>query len=230
MEGSSVVKDKKMEHIKLKVEKTAHLYTHNTASQSTKYLWIVAHGYGQTANRIIRKFTHLNHEHAVIAPEGLNRFYLEMGKSRAVGASWMTSEDRLDEIDDFNNFLTQIEKDYLPKLNEDVKIILLGFSQGGATILRWINAHRPKCHYVVLWGAAFPHDIDYAPLQNYFSDKKMFLIVGDNDEYINAENKIAQRAFLEKNNLIITEINFEGKHEILVQVLDNFIQNEIYDL
>ena len=217
-----------MEHKKIKVEKTAHYYIHNEPNESRKYLWIVAHGYGQTGSRIIRKFMHLDEQHSVIAPEGLSRFYLDMIENRTVGASWMTSEDRLDEIDDFNNFLTQIEKEYFPKLNKEVKIIFLGFSQGGATILRWLNACRPKCHHIILWGTGFPFDIDYAVLQDYLSEKKMYLIIGDNDEFINASNKEKQRDFLKKNNLSVTEINFEGKHEILVSVLDAFIEKNIY--
>jgi hypothetical protein len=79
----------KVQDNKISVSKTAHYSTMGKLSKSTRYIWIVAHGYGQRANRIIKKFDFLSpEEHFVIAPEGLSRFYWH--KNQEPVASWMT--------------------------------------------------------------------------------------------------------------------------------------------
>src|SRR5207237_799567 len=66
----------------------------------------------------------------VVAPEGRPRFYLtESPTERRVGASWMTREDRLHEIDDYVRYLDAVHVDLkLP----NTRITALGFSQGSA--------------------------------------------------------------------------------------------------
>ena len=65
-------------------------------------VWFVCHGYGQLAARFLERFRPIEaNRRCIVAPEGLSRFYLtETATERRVGASWMTREDRLHEIDD----------------------------------------------------------------------------------------------------------------------------------
>jgi hypothetical protein len=61
---------------------------------------LVTHGYGQLAKTFIRRFEPImDAQTLVVAPEGLSRFYWG-GFDGPVVASWMTREDRLDEIAD----------------------------------------------------------------------------------------------------------------------------------
>ena len=168
----------------------------------------------------------MDETHSVIAPEGLNRFYYDE-EHKTVGASWMTREDRLDEISDYCNFLTTVEKTYFKDLNQDTKIILLGFSQGGATIMRWVNERRPLCHHIVLWAGDFPIDVDFATLKNYLTDKKLYYICGDKDPLLNAERLNRIEMHLKDNELKVEMIKFDGKHQILVPVLDKFIAEHV---
>ena len=59
----------------------------------------------------IKKFEQLKRpEILFVAPEGLHRFYLK-GNAGRVGSSWMTKEDRLNDIDDYNRMLDQVAKE-----------------------------------------------------------------------------------------------------------------------
>ena len=85
---------------KIKVETTAHYYSIGELNNNTSDIWIVCHGYGQLASFFIRKFQDLDAPNRfIIAPEGFNKFYLN-GYSGRVGASWMTKENREDEIEE----------------------------------------------------------------------------------------------------------------------------------
>lgn len=139
----------------ISISKTAHYYTIGTAGKHVRYCWIICHGYGQLAQHFIRKFDVIAKEDTfVLAPEALSRFYTE-GLTGKVGASWMTKEDRLDEITDYSNYLTTLYNEFIPQFSNDVKIILLGFSQGCATQVRWIMQAFPKFDHLVLWAGMF---------------------------------------------------------------------------
>src|SRR3989442_15736955 len=91
-------------------------------------LWFVCHGYGQLAARFLERFHPLEAERrCIVAPEGLSRFYLtESPTERRVGASWMTREDRLHEIDDYVRYLDGVYAKFAPR---KARVTALGFSQ-----------------------------------------------------------------------------------------------------
>ena len=66
-----------MKEHSIKIEKTAHYYSIGELNKQTNELWIVCHGYGQLASFFIDKFKELNKDNRyIVAPEGLNKFYL----------------------------------------------------------------------------------------------------------------------------------------------------------
>lgn len=219
-----------MQHHKIKFEKTAHFYTLGKLTAKVKYFWLITHGYGQLASHIIRKFDSFdNEEHFIVAPEALNRFYWDMRKG-IVGASWMTKHDRLDEIEDYSHFLTTVYDTFISQLSSIAQIILLGFSQGSATQVRWILRGRPHFHHLVLWGGLLPEDIDYVndvSFSKYISDKKLHFINGDADEFVTPDRVEWQLNFAQSQNIDLHYLPFEGKHEILVSVLEQFFKEQI---
>jgi predicted esterase len=216
-----------MAHHKFKTEKTAHVFTHGEPSEKTEYLWFVTHGYGQLANSIIRKFEGFDPmTHFVVAPEALNRFYWQF-KSSVVGASWMTRQDRLDEISDYTTYLDTVFAHFKTQVPPSVKIILFGFSQGCATQMRWILRGLPNFDHLVFWGGVLPEDLDYQPFLTYFYDKKITFVCGDTDEFINQEGIEKHLALAKERELAIDFVGFEGKHEILTDVLTQVFKNKI---
>ena len=87
------------------VPRTARYWTAGPPPTEALGTLYVLHGYGQLAQFFVRKFqAAADSGWHVVAPEGGHRFYLK-GTSGRVGASWMTREDRLSDIDDYVAFL-----------------------------------------------------------------------------------------------------------------------------
>src|SRR5258705_7905505 len=87
-----------------------------TIGRPDREVWFVLHGYGQLAARFLSRFEPLDDGgRLIVAPEALSRFYLtEDSAERRVGASWMTREDRLTEIEDYVQYLEAVYADVFP--------------------------------------------------------------------------------------------------------------------
>ncbi|MDX5419658.1 MAG: serine hydrolase family protein [Hymenobacteraceae bacterium] len=208
-----------MHEHKLTVPRTARYYTLGTPSEQTRSLWIVCHGYGQLARYFLRHFAVLDDGATVIvAPEGLSRFYLD-GFSGRVGATWMTKEDRLSEIEDQAVYLNLLLQDLLRQLPTDVKVNILGFSQGGATVCRWLASGRVPCHRLVLWAASFPEDIEFEAGKSAFKNLPVDVVYGTNDEFITPESLNRQQQLMSQLGISPQVHTYDGGHTIHPQTL-----------
>ena len=206
----------------LAVTRTARYYQQGELSAQTRQVWFVCHGYGQLAAYFSRHFAFLSAASpntVIIAPEGLSRFYLQ-GNGGRVGASWMTRDDRLHEIDDHIGFLNQLAEGVLAECPADVHITVLGFSQGTATVSRWLTSAPIRPHHLILWAGSFPEDVDATLAQQLFSGLKTTLVVGTNDEYISVAQATRQQEHLAGLGAISQLITFAGKHELNRAVLE----------
>jgi predicted esterase len=206
--------------LKFKIERTAHVYTLGQLNDNTKDIWLVFHGYGQQASRIIKKFNQLNLDDAyIMAPEGLSKFYFKR-QPLIIGASWMTKENRIDEIQDYVQYIDKVYAS-LPS-SKSWRLNVLGFSQGCSTMMRWLDHNRPDLNKLVMWAGEFPSDIDYDLYKQYFNlvPHRLFC-VGDQDEFVTPERVEQLTGFLDQNKLDITIKRFTGKHEINRDVLSD---------
>lgn len=178
-------------------------------------LWVVCHGYGQLSRYFIRKFEILSQQNVcVVAPEGLHRFYLK-GHSGRVGASWMTSEERIKDIEDYVDYLDEITSHFT---SENIKSITgLGFSQGAATISRWASLGKVKPDNLVLWSSVFPPDLPPDNIKK--SKQKMFYAYGDQDEFLSVNQFKEHYEDLKKSGINIEEYPFKGTHDIYPETL-----------
>lgn len=211
-----------MQEHHLQVKRTARYFTLGTLNKHTKQIWFVLHGYGQLAQFFIKKFDILNDSQTVIvAPEALSRFYLQ-GVSGRVGATWMTKEERAYEIDDYIFYLNQLYDTLLEERNlDDIQINMLGFSQGNATLLRWLNNDHVRYDRVVIWAGFFGNGvadvIDPAKLSNVPTT----LVYGTQDEYLVQVDLAKYEADLKASIPHLEVVTFEGKHTIDPEVLKN---------
>ncbi len=199
---------------------TARYYQLGNLNAETRQIWFVLHGYGQLARYFSKKFSQLTeHNICVIAPEGLSRFYLEPVESRAltgnnrVGATWMTAENRLMDIENYITFLNAVQKKVMAEFSH-IPVTLLGFSQGVATACRWA-LHSPELFArIVLWAGIFPPDMDFTRGKEILSKKEVVIVYGNQDPYI-TNQRVAELTHL-TNMLGIQPpvITFEGGHEI----------------
>lgn len=204
----------------LTVTRTARYYTLGEAGEDVQQCWIATHGYGQLAGQFIHKFRDLiDPATYVIAPEGLSRFYWQ-GFDGPVVASWMTREDRLSEINDFSQYLNQLYLQLKSRLPASTDFIFFGFSQGGATLMRWAERERPAFKHLVLWGSAIPEDLQYDT--DYWADKKLWLIHGNQDPYITPERIAQQTHLLQRAQFQYQMLTYDGGHAIDRKVLQDF--------
>lgn len=205
------------------VQRTAHFYQLGQPTAATRDLWFVLHGYGQLAEYFIRHFRPLIDEAApdrtvVVAPEALSKFYLQ-GTHGRVGATWMTKEKRLDEIRDYVAYLNQLYATIRPQAPH-ARVCLLGFSQGTATVSRWL-AHLPEAPaQLVLWAGAFPEDMAFDHAPSLLSGQiRLATVVGDADEFVTPESQARQRRFIEHHQLRPAHHTFRGGHTLNAEVL-----------
>ncbi|MEP5069833.1 MAG: esterase, partial [Crocinitomicaceae bacterium] len=138
-----------MQQYHLDVLIKASYHTLNELTEKTERVWLVFHGYGQLAGHFIKKFKDLDPaKNFIVAPQGLSKYYLD-GVYGRVGASWMTKEDRLTEIQNQYAYIDAL----LKKIGDlsDKQLIYFGFSQGTATMGRYAAHAKIPFHQMIIW-------------------------------------------------------------------------------
>ena len=189
-------------------------HTLGKLTEQTQYVWVVCHGYGQLAEFFIKNFECLNlDEHFIIAPQGLSRFYLRAFTGR-VGATWMTSYDREMEMENYIRMLDYIYQEEIAHTSHSFKTVLLGFSQGAATISRWAMHGQVEFDALNLWGGRFPPEIEPHVALNKLAGKHFSIYIGNQDKYIDAKQREEQKLYMSKKGLHPEIHVYEGEHKI----------------
>lgn len=188
--------------------------------QNTKQVWFVLHGYGQLAKYFITKFkVVVPHNICVIAPEGLSRFYLEDIATRSktgnnrVGATWMTRENRLMDIENYITYLNSIYKAEM-KTQPRIPVTIVGFSQGAATASRWVLDQSIEFSRLILWAGIFPDDMDFEKGKEVLKNKNVRLVYGKTDPFLTEDRLLEMKTLAQRNGIQSAPITFEGGHEL----------------
>jgi predicted esterase len=205
----------------LTVTKTARYFTLGDVHETLRQVWFVCHGYGQLAGRFLRHFEDLDDGHRlIVAPEALSRFYVEsgVGASHAdvpVGATWMTREDRLSEIADYVSYLDALYAQMFQDVRrERVGVYVLGFSQGVATVCRWVGAAGCKADALILWGGLIPNDLELPAVAPIFRQLRLTTVAGERDSMISREHLDKQEERLSELGIPHRLITFDGGHHL----------------
>lgn len=205
-----------MEERSLRVSRTARYATLGEPGPKISELWMVCHGYGQLARRFIEGFEGLNDgSRLIVAPEGLSRFYIDRTQSQVMGASWMTREDRLHEIEDYLAYLDLLYEEVQKVLGRQVSVTALGFSQGVATATRWAARTRAPVQRLVVWGGTVPPEVDLS----VFAKTRVTVVCGDQDELITAKVRETEAGLWRKVGIDPEVKIFPGHHEVPPDVL-----------
>ncbi len=204
----------------------ARYYKLGEINKDTRQIWFVLHGYGQLAQYFLKKFNSLEAKNiCVIAPEGLSRFYLEdvnsrsQGGSNRVGATWMTKEDRLTDIENYVTYLNSIYQSEIDGLKSIPPVTLLGFSQGVATLARWALHGSVQFQRMILWAGILPPDMDFELGKDKVRGKEVIQIYGKQDPFINQDRLEEMKNLCDQLEIIPQIIEYDGKHEIDESVL-----------
>lgn len=208
-----------MKEYHIKTSKTARYYTLGELNNSTEFVWIVLHGYAQLAKDFIVHFEELNNgKNFIIAPEGLNRFYTGKAPRRVV-ATWMTSEDRLNEINDYVQYLDNLYL-HLKLHQSNYKIILLGFSQGVATASRWLHHTNYLINHCIIYAGEIAFEL-LSPFSEKIKKTPLTYVTGNQDPLISREDH--QKVYELMKSLKANIIEFDGGHEVRADVIKKII-------
>ena len=195
----------------------------NDPRRAPRELWIVLHGYGQLAGRFIRHFrTIAGADRVIVAPEALNRFYVADGREprdvrshaeSRVGATWMTREDREHEIEDQRAYLDAV----LATMHAawpaaTPRLVVLGFSQGVATAVRWTTQAALAPDRVIAWAGSLPAELDAASAMRLRG--RLTMVAGRSDGLLTPDRLEAERERLAAFGLDVPLVWYDGGHTI----------------
>lgn len=208
----------------LEVKRTARYFTLGTLNPATKRVWLVLHGFGQMGESFIQHFSTLaDTENYFVAPEALNRYYLK-SSSGTVGATWMTKEDRLNEIKDYCAYLDQLYIN-LNLQHFTGEIIALGFSQGASTVTRWVHQSSHRFSKLVVYAGEVGAEVFPLLETSGLRKTKNYFVYGTQDEFFSTETF---NLMIEKYASLKAEIvSFEGGHIIKPLLLAQLFKPEL---
>jgi len=204
----------------ISINKKARYYQIGHANKNTSILWVVLHGYAMLSEFFIKKFQKLDDGNTlIIAPEGLNRFYIGESFQR-VGASWMTKEERESDIEENSNYLNALIENVFKEIgHENVQINILGFSQGGATACRWVFRSKMKVDNLILWAGDVPKDTLTQENKAKWKTIKTHLVMGKKDHLISEEIQAMFIKLVSQYELDYKLTQYDGDHRIYPEVL-----------
>jgi predicted esterase len=127
----------------------------------------------------------------------------------------MTREDREAEIEDQIAYLDLVHEEVFRQVERDrVRLWVLGFSQGVATVIRWLARTRASADRVVLWAGMIPPEVDAAAARALWARAPVTMVVGSTDEFATPKVVAAQEARLRELGVAFNSIRFEGGHDL----------------
>src|SRR3712207_2805511 len=207
--------------------RTARYYTMGAQVVTPRELWVACHDYGQLASYFARHFEALDDgSRLIVVPEALSRFYFgdpsagTHGADALVGATWMTREDREREIDDHVRYLdalyTTLRKE---RGRARARVTVLGFSQGVATVCRWLARGSARADRLVLWGGRIPADVFPLTPTSPLRSLNITIVLGTADDYGPPLVAAEQEALLRGEKLAYEVCRFDGGHALDADVL-----------
>lgn len=210
----------------VRVQRTARFYQLGAPGPAVRELWIACHGYAQLAGPFALALAPLNDgSRIVVAPEGLSRFYLDdllkrHGPDSPVGASWMTVQDREQEIVDYVEYLDTLARQLRGESGApELRIVALGFSQGVATVSRWAALGSTRVDRLILWAGSLPPDLPTDRGAQVFRGARITIVAGRTDSLITTKVLETQQRTLAERGLESELVRFDGGHSLSSETL-----------
>jgi len=203
--------------------KSTNTYTTlNTLTDKTQNVWFVCHGIGYLSKYFLNYFKELNAlKNYIIAPQAPSKYYLG-SKYKHVGASWLTKENTIKEIENVMRYFDAVLEN--EKLPSHINLIILGYSQGVSVATRYVASRQLKCSQLVLMSGSIPKELESHDFEFLKGKTKVSLVYGTQDEYLNKEIMIYEKQrFYKLFGDNTKTIPFEGKHEVKKEVLKSLV-------
>ena len=217
----------------IQVQRTARYHVLGKEHGPVQEVWFVLHGYQQLAGRFINRFRALDDgTRRIVAPEALSRFYTSQepgrhGPTAKVGATWMTREDRLNEIQDYVAYLDALADQVGGGAAHPARVTVLGFSQGVATAARWVTVGRVRPSRLILWGDHVPPDLDVDRAARVLAGVDVVLARGRRDPVFEHGLGAAEMERLDAAGLVYNVAEYDGGHDIDQRLLMELVEGGI---
>jgi predicted esterase len=216
----------------LATTRTARYAMAGTAAATADRWWMGLHGYGQTAASFLKPVVPVVPADTLcVAAEGLNRFYREMPRPdgshlQRVGATWMTRENREDDIADTVGWLSRLHAHLMAEMprGADTPFGVLAFSQGVATALRWIAKARLSPDMLVLWAGGLPHDVDGEALHELLQHTRLVVVTGTRDPFVTDTRVAEMQQTLSAWRVTAEWKTFDGEHHLDAPLLGALLE------
>ena len=100
-----------------------------------------------------------------------------------------------------------------PNINKNIRIVVLGFSQGTTTMCRWISKDYFKTNDIIFCSGDIPEDVNYTQSKN-FTNANTYYLYGDKDVFLTKEVIEKIKIKIEKSGFRPKIKKFNGLHQI----------------
>ncbi|MEP6691788.1 MAG: phospholipase [Gemmatimonadaceae bacterium] len=204
----------------ISVTRTARYVTLGPSHGAVSQVWFACHGYGQLVADFARNFAPIDDgSRLIVLPEALSRFYTDQttgrhGAHAKVGATWMTREDRLAEIGDYVTYLDALyDAVFAERDRARVEVVALGFSQGVASVTRWLARGRARADRLIVWGGSIPAEL-VTHERHALHATPLTFVLGSRDELATEGVRAEHRGQLDAAGFRYEVVGFEGGHRM----------------
>lgn len=184
--------------------------------EAPETLVMVLHGLGQRAEQVASIMPTVPGT-VFVLPEALGRYLPRPGAPKS-GASWSTGDDGALDGEDNQRYLDALLEAVSARWPTSRRM-LLGFSQGGLTVSRWLARSPQRFDRVVMWASVVPPDVDIAAFREGLGDAELVLVGGEQDRFITPQIVDWMRQRLDEGGLHWRPHTYAGDHVIVPDVL-----------
>lgn len=173
-------------------------------------LLVGCHGYGENADKHLERLRRIPGaaNWLLCAVGGLHRFYNT--RTGDVLASWMTSQDRKQAIDDNVRYVSAVVAEVRRRYETSDRLVFAGFSQGVAMAYRAAARSGFVCDGLLALAGDVPPDVAAA---RQGSLPPVLLGRGTEDEWYSEEKMAADLETLDEMGVEVETCVFEGGHD-----------------
>jgi predicted esterase len=194
--------------------------TLNSLTSKTKNVIFACHGMGYLSRYFLKYFKGLNSDdNYIIIPQAQSKYYIAP-KMKHVGASWLTKENTLKEME---NIISYFDNVLSNEKIENLNFIFLGYSQGVSVAMRYLAKRKIIVSKLILMSGGIPKELTPKDFKYLKNKAVIYFVYGDKDEYISEDFLNSEKKRLEDLFSNIKYIEFDGNHEIKTEIIESII-------
>ena len=194
--------------------------TLNSLTSKTKNVIFACHGMGYLSRYFLKYFKGVNSDdNYIIIPQAQSKYYIAP-KMKHVGASWLTKENTLKEME---NIISYFDSVLSNEKIENLNFIFLGYSQGVSVAMRYLAKRKIIVSKLILMSGGIPKELTPKDFKYLKNKAVIYYVYGDKDEYITEDFLNSEKKRFEDLFSNINYIEFDGNHEIKTEIIESII-------